>query len=220
LRRQSGTFLLPARSTVYFENGPSRETVLLPLAKRLQAAAKVAGVELKLISRPTKDSSSAIQATRSEDIPNGPAAYTLTINTQGVSIQYREEEGLRAAIATLRQLLREYGRRLPCLIIHDHADFPKRGVMLDISRGRVPRLKTLLGLADKLADFKINEFQLYTEHTFAYRNYKPVWRDWGALTGKEIQKLDAHHSALPEAGSRVTQGCHRVELGLRIQPSV
>ncbi len=63
--------------------------------------------------------------------------------------------------------------------------------MLDISRGRVPKLETLLELVEHLADFKINELQLYTEHTFAYRHYKSVWRSWGALTGKEIRKLDA-----------------------------
>ncbi len=33
--------------------------------------------------------------------------------------------------------------------------------------------------------------QLYTEHTFAYRDYKSVWQSWGALTGAEISKLDA-----------------------------
>ncbi|PYJ03045.1 MAG: hypothetical protein DME25_13735, partial [Verrucomicrobia bacterium] len=93
--------------------------------------------------------------------------------------------------ATLRQVLREYGRRLPRLTIRDFPDFGRRGVMLDISRGRVPNLQTLLGLVEHLADFKINEFQLYTEHTFAYRNYEPVWRDWGALTGEEILQLDA-----------------------------
>ncbi len=64
--------------------------------------------------------------------------------------------------------------------------------MLDISRGRVPRLETLLELTSHLADFKINEFQLYTEHTFAYRNYEAVWKDWGPLTGEDILKLDAH----------------------------
>ena len=63
--------------------------------------------------------------------------------------------------------------------------------MLDISRGRVPKLETLLELVEHLADFKINELQLYTEHTFAYRKYKSVWQSWGALTGKEIRKLDA-----------------------------
>ncbi len=99
--------------------------------------------------------------------------------------------GSRAAQLTLRQLLREYGRRLPCLHIRDWPDFSRRGVMLDISRGRVPKLETLLDLAEKLADFKINELQLYTEHTFAYRKYKSVWQSWGALTAKEIQILDA-----------------------------
>ncbi len=63
--------------------------------------------------------------------------------------------------------------------------------MLDISRGRVPKLETLLDLAEKLSDFKINELQLYTEHTFAYKKYKSVWQSWGALTAKEIQILDA-----------------------------
>ena len=133
----------------------------------------------------------AIKAIRSNSAPNHPEGYALTISKNGIEISFREAGGLRAANATLRQLMRERGRRLPCLHIRDWPDFPRRGVMLDISRGRVPNLQTLLDLADKLADFKINELQLYTEHTFAYRDYKSVWRDWGALTGAEIRKLDA-----------------------------
>jgi hypothetical protein len=117
--------------------------------------------------------------------------YALAISKSGIEISFREIGGLRAASATLRQLLRQYGRRLPCLKIRDWPDFPRRGVMLDISRGRVPKLETLLDLAEHLAEFKINELQLYTEHTFAYRNYKSVWQTWGALTGAEIRKLDA-----------------------------
>ena len=46
--------------------------------------------------------------------------------------------------------------------------------MLDISRGRVPKAETLHHLIELLTTFKINEFQLYTKHTFAYRNYRPV----------------------------------------------
>src|SRR2546428_673040 len=101
-----------------------------------------------------------------------------------------EAGGLRAAEADFRQLRRECGGLLPCLKIRDWPDFPRRGVMLDISRGRVPKLATLLDLVEHLADFKINELQLYTEHTFAYRKYKSVWRGWGALTAAEIRKLD------------------------------
>jgi len=133
----------------------------------------------------------AIKLVRTTSAPNHPEGYTLTISKSGIDISFRETGGLRAATATLRQLLRQYGRRLPCLKIRDWPDFPRRGVMLDISRGRVPKLETLLGLVEHLADFKINELQLYTEHTFAYRKYKSAWQSWGALTGKEIRKLDA-----------------------------
>jgi hypothetical protein len=131
-----------------------------------------------------------IKVFRTPAAPAQPEGYGLTIDRHGVRIEFRESGGLRAATATLRQLLRAHGRRLPFLEIRDWPDFARRGVMLDISRGRVPKLETLLDLAEHLADFKINELQLYTEHTFAYREYKSVWRDWGALTASEILILD------------------------------
>jgi len=133
----------------------------------------------------------AIKISQSDAAPGHPEGYTLAINRGGIEIVYRESAGLRAAKATLRQLRREYGRRLPCLEIRDWPDFSRRGVMLDVSRGRVPNIETLVDLAERLADFKINELQLYTEHTFAYRKYKSVWEGWGALTPAEIQRLDA-----------------------------
>jgi hypothetical protein len=128
---------------------------------------------------------------RSDSAPNHPEGYAITIDRKGVRVEFREATGLGVAMATMRQLLRQYGRRLPCLKIRDWPDFARRGVMLDISRGRVPKLETLLELVEHLADFKINEFQLYTEHTFAYRRYPSVWQSWGALTGGEIHQLDA-----------------------------
>jgi hexosaminidase len=140
---------------------------------------------------PKGNTRQTIRVRRSDAAPNHPEGYTLTIGKGGIEILFRETAGKRAAMATLRQLLREYGRRLPRLQIRDWPDFARRGVMLDVSRGRVPKIDTLLDLAERLADFKINELQLYTEHTFAYRKYKLVWNGWGALTGEEIRRLDA-----------------------------
>jgi hexosaminidase len=140
---------------------------------------------------PKGETEETIRATRSDSAPDHPEGYTLSIKKSGIEILYREAAGLRAARATLRQLIREYGSRLPCVEIRDWPDFSRRGVMLDISRGRVPKVETLLDLAERLADFKINELQLYTEHTFAYRKYKSVWDGWGALTGAELRRLDA-----------------------------
>jgi len=133
----------------------------------------------------------AINFIRSHTASKHPEGYVLEIKKTGIEIRFRETGGRYAGEATLRQLVREYGRKLPCLKIRDWPDFARRGVMLDISRGRVPKLGTLLDLAEKLADFKINELQLYTEHTFAYRKYKRIWQSWGALTAEEIRKLDA-----------------------------
>jgi len=139
---------------------------------------------------PKRKPLASIKVVRTNSAPAHSEGYALAISKSGIEISFRESAGLRAATATLRQLLREHGRKLPCLEIRDWPDFERRGVMLDISRGRVPKLETLLDLAEKLSDFKINELQLYTEHTFAYRHYKSVWQSWGALTAKETQILD------------------------------
>lgn len=191
LRRRAGFFTLPGKAQLYLPPELPRDEVLLSLAERLGAAAASAGVDLEVVTGRPNLSGTAIRARHR--LPKRATAekYDLEIGPKGILISYEDVGGLRAATATLRQLLREYGRRLPCVSIEDYPDFPRRGIMLDISRGRVPNLTTLLGLVDHLADFKINELQLYTEHTFAYRNYEPVWRGWGPLTGHELLLLDA-----------------------------
>ena len=145
---------------------------------------------------PRQNPLAAIKFALSDSVPTSPESYTLAISESGIKILFRGIGGLHAATATMRQLLRQYGNHLPCLEIRDWPDFARRSVMLDVSRGRVPKLETLLELIGHLADFKINELQLYTEHTFAYRRYKSIWQSWGALTGAEIRKLDRHCRAL------------------------
>jgi hypothetical protein len=190
LKRGGGFYFLPSRTALQFAANSPQVPVFLPMAERVRSTAAEIGVALEISIRSAAHSLSAIRAVQDARAPDHPEGYALAINSRGVLIQYRQPEGLRAAVATLRQLLREYGRRLPHLAIRDYPDFPRRGVMVDVSRGRVPKLETLLELVEHLADFKINEFQLYTEHTFAFRHYEPVWRDWGALTSEEIRRLD------------------------------
>jgi hexosaminidase len=191
IKRDGGVYILPTDAILHLDASLPRELLMLPLAARLQEASSKCGVDLRLVTGPADHPRLAIQAFQSTAAPEKAEGYQLVIKATGVKIRYREPGGLRAAVATLRQLIAEFGRRLPRLTIRDYPDFPRRGVMLDVSRGRVPNLQTLLDLVEDLAAFKINEFQLYTEHTFAYRNYEPVWRDWGALTGDEILQLDA-----------------------------
>lgn len=41
--------------------------------------------------------------------------------------------------------------------------------MLDVSRDKVPTMETMIKLIKMLASWKINQIQLYMEHTFAYK---------------------------------------------------
>jgi len=185
----AGSLLLPKR--VGLELDPALPiSIAAALTDRLQSAGKAIGCVVNVIAK-----ASHTPTIRCQLVPapkKSQEYYTLTIDAAAIRLTSPEPGGLRAAVATLRQLLREHGNRLPCLKIRDWPDFPRRGFMLDISRGRVPNLATLIDLTDHLADFKFNELQLYTEHTFAYQQYKPVWQSWGALTAAEIQVLDTH----------------------------
>ncbi len=80
--------------------------------------------------------------------------------------------------------------------ISDWANFEKRGYMLDISRDKVPTMKSMYLLVDQLSEWRLNELQLYTEHTFAYKNHKVVWENSSPFTALEIRELDAYCLAL------------------------
>lgn len=122
-----------------------------------------------------------------------PEGYALTIRPDQITLVGHDVAGAYYGAMTLRQLVRQAeGGSLPCLRIEDWPDFAHRGVMLDISRDRVPRIDTLTALIDQLAEWKVNQLQLYTEHTFAYRNHRTVWADASPLTGEEILLLDAY----------------------------
>ena len=68
--------------------------------------------------------------------------------------------------------------------------FERRGLMLDISRNRVPTMETLRQLVDALHALQYNELQLYTEHTFAYTGHETVWQNASPMTAEEIHELD------------------------------
>lgn len=129
-----------------------------------------------------------------------PQGYKLTISEQGIEVIGKDSAGVFYGICTLRQLLQQYGSSLPMLTIHDWPDFPSRGVMLDVSRDKVPTMDTLQNLIERLASWKINQIQLYMEHTFAYQAHPEVWADASPFTGEEILVLDAfcreHHIEL------------------------
>ena len=122
----------------------------------------------------------------------GAQAYKLLISGTGITITSGDAAGAFYACNTLVQILRQYPREVPCCEIKDAPDFPTRGLMLDISRDKVPSMETLYQLVDRLAEWKINHFELYMEHTFAYSDHKEVWAQSSPMTAEEIRALDAY----------------------------
>jgi hypothetical protein len=126
--------------------------------------------------------------------------YELHIGRDVVEIVTSDDAGAFYGRATLAQLARLHGGRLPVGTVRDWPDLPVRGVMLDISRGKVPTLATLQDLIARLASWKVNQVQLYMEHTFAYPGHEIVWASASPLTGDDVRELDrfcrAHHVEL------------------------
>ncbi len=125
-----------------------------------------------------------------------PDAYRLAITPDSVLIEAPTKSGIFYGRQTLAQIRRQCPDRLPCLKILDWPDYPARGFYHDVTRGKVPKLKTLLTLADKCAHYKINQLQLYIENTFAFKDHPEVWRGADPLTADEIRTLDAHCAKL------------------------
>ncbi len=122
------------------------------------------------------------------DLPG--QGYRLEIDGGGISISAGDEAGAFYGLQTLRQILLQYANEIPFLSLEDWPEIAERGFMLDISRCKVPKMETLLDLIRLLASFKINQLQLYTEHTFAFTNHEIAWGDASPLTAEEVREID------------------------------
>lgn len=121
-------------------------------------------------------------------------AHSISIDEDRVELRGGGASGLRYAVETLGQLLGR-NRKLPAVAIEDRPDFALRGVMLDVSRGKVPTLETLKGLVDVLASLKLNTLMLYVEHTFRFRRHPQIGKGASALDAETIRALDDHAAA-------------------------
>ena len=120
-----------------------------------------------------------------------PQGYRLAIRHDEVEITAADAAGAFYAQATLEQLRRGAPvGRLPEGVVEDWPDIAVRGVLLDVSRDKVPTVDTLEALIDRLASWKVNHVQLYMEHTFAYGGHDVVWADASPFTPADIVRLD------------------------------
>lgn len=118
--------------------------------------------------------------------------YSLRIEEDGAFLVGGSLNALGWAVQTLRQIVRQSAGLLPRLRIEDEPDMKNRGYYHDVTRGRIQTLENLKKLADTLSFYKINQLQLYVEHTYLFRDQTELWRDDTPLTAEEIMELDQY----------------------------
>lgn len=196
-----GAFPFDAATTIVLGEDASDETVFA--ARQLATAVRDAtGLELALRKeyQPLAGVNRVVLlvagrdggADRGSVTERGAEGYELRVTPERVTVVANTDAGLFYGVQTLRQLLRTQGRRVPALTIDDQPVLPHRGVMLDVSRGKVPTLATLFALVDGLAVYKYNQLQLYTEHTFQFPSHPLIGAGAGSLTADDMLALDRY----------------------------
>ena len=186
LQEKEGSFLVTYRTYLAVE--PS----CAPLAARqallfADGIKKRLGFALELTRAAGRTGDIALR----QDDSMEPEAYRLKIGESGVCLT-GSARGLWHGMQTVLQLMTEYGAVLPALNIEDSPSLPNRGYYFDCTRGRVPKLEWLKALADRMAYYKLNQLQLYVEHTYLFRDLTELWRDDTPLTAAEIMELDRY----------------------------
>lgn len=145
--------------------------------------------------------------------------YLIVATPRIVVVAAVTGSGLFYGAQTLRQLLRpatmqtersdgEFSRarkqyNCPAVTIRDWPAMRWRGVHDDISRGPVPTLEYIKKQIRTLAEFKLNLYSLYIEHTFDYQGHPLIAPREGALTAADVKEIVEyaqrfHVTVLPE----------------------
>ncbi|MFF2482074.1 family 20 glycosylhydrolase [Paenibacillus sp. NPDC058071] len=125
-----------------------------------------------------------------------PQGYELTWNEEGLQLAAATPQGLHYALLTASQLfkgLQADDGQWKHFSITDEPQFPVRGVMLDIGRGKIPNMTSLRTLIDMLSNLKINHLQLYMEgFAFNYTQYAEHFPEATPITAEQFQELDTY----------------------------
>lgn len=122
-----------------------------------------------------------------------PQEYHIIVIGNYIMVSAPTPQGLFYGAQSLKQLIRhqlltENNLNIPWYYIFDYPSLEYRGWMDDISRGPIPTTDFIKEQIRRLAEYKFNFFNLYTEHLFKLDEYPDIAPTDG-LTAEEIQEL-------------------------------
>src|SRR6266540_5322671 len=145
---EADAFIFDAATSIHLSDGATGDALFA--ARQLQTALSEATGLLLNIRKVADPAAGArrVALLQSKDEDLGPEGYALRISRDGIVATASTDAGLFYAVQTLKQLLKTCGARIPALTIRDRPALAHRGLMVDVSRGKVPTLQTLFSLVD------------------------------------------------------------------------
>ena len=171
---------------------------------------EITGVDLKVSKKGNKKRNNIVfgiyDPEKIEQIQNGPKdiigldsreinpqEYQIIVICNHILVSAPTPQGLFYGAQSLKQIIRhqlltENNLNIPWYYISDYPSLEYRGWMDDISRGPIPTTDFIKEQIRRLAEYKFNFFNLYTEHLFKLDEYPDIAPTDG-LTAEEIQEL-------------------------------
>ena len=132
-----------------------------------------------------------VQVVNNSDLD--PQGYVLQWDESGILFECNAAAGLHYALISFEQLLYRHDYQVNYFRLEDEPEFNIRGVMLDIGRNKIPKMKTLFAFIDQLAKLKINHLQLYMEgFSYEFKKYSKYFPEATPITAEEFQQLDKY----------------------------
>jgi hexosaminidase len=149
----------------------------------------------------------------------GAEGYVLDVQQREVVAAGKDAAGLFYGIQTLRQLVMHDDRQTLILGIHAR-DWPAmayRGTQVDLSRGPVPKLDYLKRIIRTIAEFKINQLNLYIEDAFPLDDQPLIGVLDDKLSRHDFKELVAYAAPFHVEIIPATEGCGHLHKVLRFE---
>lgn len=190
---QDGVFIIDHNTAIVMDD--TLDDHDLETAKRLQLEIKkVIGIKLsiKKVLQINEHNDKNCICLKYDSSETNQEAYQLTVFTDKIIISASANRGFLYGVATLIQMCKIEHSEIGCITITDKPSYANRGYMLDVTRGRIPTMAGLKKLIDSLAQYKINQLQLYMENCVQLDGFEEIWSQTDPFTQEEILELDSY----------------------------
>ncbi|XP_048586466.1 uncharacterized protein LOC5504174 [Nematostella vectensis] len=194
----SGTRFFPSSTVpVYIERSKENLSELTgiweTLGEKFEQAGHSLDIKIITVSEEVRSPPGSIRCQLCPSLFHRTESYRIHVTEKLVLLVASEAVSLWYAVNTVLQMLRVFNNKgIPQSRISDWPDVKHRGILLDVSTGRVPKMETLMSLVDILSSAKVNQLQLYMQNTFAFEGHESVSRNSTPYTQSDIIKLDEY----------------------------